>query len=194
MRLLRAGILGGFFSLAISGCGEPGAIGPVAAPGANIPRPSPDAEPAAAVGEAGAIPETPKPSEAKAAQYKPALPTAKGETKTTPGGVTYETLKEGSGAELKFGQQAVVHYVGKLQNGREFDSSRENNRPMTVRIGVDKLIEGWVEAIPGMKVGEIRKLAIPPELGYKSAGFPPKIPPNATLVFEVELVEIIPDI
>jgi FKBP-type peptidyl-prolyl cis-trans isomerase len=192
MRLLRAGILGGLFSVVVSGCGEPGAIGPMTPPGANIPRVSPDAQPAEAIGESAPIAANPKPSAAKAAQYTPALPTTKGQTKTTPGGVKYETLKEGNGAELKFGEKAVVHYVGKLENGEQFDSSR-GKRPMTVRIGVDPLIEGWAQAIPGMKEGEIRTMTIPPALGYKSEGFPPKIPPNATLVFEVELVEIIPD-
>jgi FKBP-type peptidyl-prolyl cis-trans isomerase FkpA len=132
------------------------------------------------------------PAAAKAGDHKPALATAKGETKKTAGGVKYETLKEGTGPELKFGEKAKLHYVGNLENGEEFDSSRKRDEPLTVRIGVDSLIDGWKEAIPGMKVGEIRRLTIPPELAYKSEGRPPKIPSNATLVFEVELLEIAP--
>jgi FKBP-type peptidyl-prolyl cis-trans isomerase FkpA len=131
-------------------------------------------------------------AKAASAAAEPALSTAKGQTKTTKGGVKYETLKEGTGAELKAGQKAVLHYVGKLDNGEVFDSTRKNNEPAKFRIGVDPLIEGWVEAIPGMKVGETRKLVIPPALAYGASGKPP-IPPNATLTFEVELVDIIPD-
>jgi FKBP-type peptidyl-prolyl cis-trans isomerase len=164
----------------------------VAPPGANIPRPSPDTEPAAAVGEAPPTVDNPRPATAKAGDHKPALPTAKGEPKTTARGVKYETLKEGIGPELKFGEKAKVHYVGKLENGEEFDSSRKREQAFPVRLGVDKVIEGWEEGIPGMKVGEIRKLTIPPDLAYKSEGRPPQIPPNATLVFEVELLEILP--
>ncbi len=191
MRLLRVGIVGGLFGLAASGCGEPGAIGPVSPPGAIVPRTSPDAEPAQAQGEASSVPETQKAAAPKNADLKPALPTAKGETKTTAGGVKYETVKEGTGAELKIGQNALIHYVGSLENGEVFDSSRANNRPRNFRIGVDPLIMGWVEGIPGMKVGEIRKLTIPFPLGYGVAGRPPKIPQKATLLFEVELVDIV---
>jgi FKBP-type peptidyl-prolyl cis-trans isomerase len=192
MRSLRVAIVGGLFGLAAGGCGEPGPISPMAPPGANIPRPSPDAEPAQAVGESAPMPDAPKPTVANASKYKPALPTAKGETKTTPGGVKYETLKEGSGPELKLGEQSELHYVGTLEKGGVVDSSRERNEPFKTRIGVDPLIEGWVEGIPGMKVGEIRKLTIPSALGYKSEGRLPKIPPDSKLVFEVELLSIIP--
>ena len=71
-----------------------------------------------------------------------------------------------------------------------FDASRSKNKPLSFRIGGDPLIKGWEEGIPGMKVGEIRKLTVPPELGYGEQGKPPKIPPNATLIFEVELLSI----
>jgi len=122
-----------------------------------------------------------------------APPTAKGETRTTKGGVKYETLKEGTGPELKSGQAATLHYVGSLEAGKVFDTTRKSNEPRKFRIGVDLLIKGWAEAIPGMKVGEIRKMIIPPSQGYGEEGKPPAIPPNATLIFEVELVDIVPD-
>ena len=122
----------------------------------------------------------------------PAPPTAKGETKTTKGGVKYETLQEGTGPQLKSGQAATFHYVGSLEKGKVFDTTRKSNEPRKFRIGIDPLIKGWEEAIPGMKVGEIRKMIIPPALGYGEEGKPPEIPPNATLIFEVELVEIVP--
>ena len=121
-----------------------------------------------------------------------APPTANGETKTTKGGVKYETIKEGTGAELKSGQAATFHYVGTLEKGEVFDSTRTTNKPAKFRIGVDPLIKGWEEAVPGMKVGEVRKLTIPPAMGYGERGKPPTIPPNATLIFEVELVDIVP--
>ena len=117
---------------------------------------------------------------------KPAPPTAKGETKTTEGGVKYETLKEGTGPELKPGEKASVRYEGKLENGTSSTLPTRSRRS----IGVRPLIKGWEEGIPGMKVGEVRKLTIPPELGYGAAGQGPKIPPNATLIFEVELLGI----
>jgi FKBP-type peptidyl-prolyl cis-trans isomerase len=127
----------------------------------------------------------------KQASTKPAPPTAKGETKTTEGGVKYETLKEGTGPELKLGQKAAFHYVGKLSSGDVFDSSRSAAppKPFDVTLGEGQVISGWEEGLPGMKVGEIRKLTIPPEMGYGKMA-KPKIPPNSTLVFEVELVEI----
>jgi peptidylprolyl isomerase len=131
--------------------------------------------------------------EAKSVEYPPAPPTAKGQTKKTPGGVEYETIKEGSGSELKSGQPADFLYVGKLEDGKVFDdSTRQSNQPATFTIGPGPrgVIQGWQEGLPGMKVGEVRKLIVPPALGYGETGFLPKIPPNATLIFEVELVRI----
>ena len=123
---------------------------------------------------------------------KLAPPTAKGETKTTAGGVKYETLKEGTGPELKPGQKAAIQYVGKLEDGKEFDSSRSKvtPTPFEVSIGATPLIKGWDEGIPGMKVGEVRKLTIPSEMGYGKKGYGSDIPADATLIFEVELVEV----
>jgi FKBP-type peptidyl-prolyl cis-trans isomerase len=184
-------IMTGFALLISFGCEDPGPIVPIAPPGANIPRVSPDTSPAEATGEAvpesGGVPA----SVAAAAAYKPAPPTAIGETKTTERGVKYETLREGNGPELKRGQRASFHYVGKLaSDDTVFDESRSKDKPLSTRIGGDPLIQGWEEALPGMRVGETRKLTVPSELGYGEAGRPPKIPPNATLIFEVELLNI----
>jgi hypothetical protein len=184
-------IMTGFGLLVLSGCDDPGPIVPIAPPGATVQRTSPDAGPAEAMGET--VPESGAPPSAiaVAAAHKPAPPTALGETKTTEKGVKYETLKEGTGPELKRGQRATFHYEGRLEKDNSvFDESRSKNKPLSCRIGGDPLIEGWEQGLPGMKVGEIRKLIIPPELGYGELGKPPKIPANATLVFEVELLNI----
>jgi FKBP-type peptidyl-prolyl cis-trans isomerase len=180
-------------ALAASGCEDPGAIVPTTPPGAVIPKTSPDTEPAAAQGEMPAPIHKAQDRAELAAKFPPAPPTAKGEVKKTKGGVAYETIKEGIGAELAAGQRATFHYVGSLENGEVFDSTRKRQQPMLFQIGVDLLIAGWGEAIPGMKVGEIRKLVIPPEMGYGAKGKPPTIPPNSTLHFEIELVGILPD-
>jgi FKBP-type peptidyl-prolyl cis-trans isomerase len=191
MRLRCMGIMTGFVGLVLSGCEEPGEIIPVSPPGANIQKISPDSLPAEAQGEAAAVSGNSLPALTSSVSSKPALPTAIGETKTTEGGIKYETLKEGTGAELKRGQRATLHSVGTLEQGNKvFDSTRTNNRPRSYLVGGDPLIKGWEEAIPGMKVGEIRKFTVPPELGYGDTGKAPAIPPNATLIFEVELLSI----
>jgi FKBP-type peptidyl-prolyl cis-trans isomerase len=174
--------------LVLVGCDAPD-IMPAAPPGAPIPRVSPDEEPAAAQGEMAAPALQTESPAVKGIDYTPAPPTAKGETKTTKRGVKYETLKEGSGPELKPGQSAQFLYVGKLPDGKVFDEHL-TGQPAMFTID-QKVIDGWQEALPGMKTGEIRKLTVPPELGYRDKGFPPKIPPNATLLFEVELVRIL---
>jgi FKBP-type peptidyl-prolyl cis-trans isomerase FkpA len=186
-------IMTGFALLFLSGCDDPGPIVPIAPPGANVPRISPDEKPAEAQGEAvpddtGGVPA----SVAAEAAHKPAPPTAIGETKTTEKGVKYETIQEGTGPELKRGQRATFHYVGRLQKDNSiFDESRRTNRPLTARMGGNPpLIEGWEDALPGMRVGEIRKLTIPPELAYGEKGKSPGVPPNATLIFEIELLSI----
>jgi len=101
-----------------------------------------------------------------------------------------ENLREGSGQEARTGQTVVVHYVGTLTNGKKFDSSRDRGDPFRFPLGGGQVIKGWDQGIVGMKVGGLRKLTIPPQLGYGARGFPPVIPANATLVFEVELLEI----
>ena len=96
----------------------------------------------------------------------------------------------GTGAEAKTGDAVSVHYVGTLTNGTEFDSSRKRNQPFKFTLGQGRVIKGWDQGVVGMKVGGKRKLTIPPSLGYGARGAPPVIPPNSTLVFEIELVSI----
>jgi FKBP-type peptidyl-prolyl cis-trans isomerase len=188
MSFWRSGIAGGLVGLALCGCEEPSDIVPVTPPGAIIPRTVNESDVSQALGEsAPSVTKTEAPT--PKVDVKPMPPTAPGEIKTTDGGVKYETLKEGTGAELKPGQRAAIHYEGKLETGEVFDSSRGKS-PFMVTFGQKSVIDGWEQAIPGMKVGEIRKLTIPPALAYGTVGHPPKIPANATLIFEVELVEI----
>jgi FKBP-type peptidyl-prolyl cis-trans isomerase len=119
-----------------------------------------------------------------------APPTKPGETKTTESGLKYETLKEGKGAEAKKKQTVSVHYTGTLTDGKKFDSSRDRGEPFAFVLGDGEVIKGWDEGVAGMRVGERRKLTIPPSLGYGARGTPGgPIPPNATLIFDVELLD-----
>lgn len=188
----RVRVVGAVCGLALSGCEEPQDIVQVTPPGAIIPRTSPDKEPAAAQGEMAAAGAASQSESIKPGNYTPATPTAKGQTKMTANGVRYETLQEGTGPEAKPGQSVRVHYVGKLENGEVFDTTRRSaGPPRLVTIGDKDQIKMWVEAVPGMKVGEIRKMIVPPALGYGTKGRPPAVPPHATLVFEVELIDIL---
>ena len=101
-----------------------------------------------------------------------------------------ETLKPGMGAEAKSGDRVTVHYVGTLTDGKKFDSSRDRGQGFRFSVGKGEVIKGWDEGVAGMRVGEVCKLTIPPDKGYGTRGFPPVIPANATLVFEVELLAI----
>jgi FKBP-type peptidyl-prolyl cis-trans isomerase len=101
-----------------------------------------------------------------------------------------ETLKPGTGAEAKAGDRVMVHYVGTLTDGKKFDSSRDRGEGFRFTLGQGQVIQGWDQGVAGMKVGETRKLTIPAALGYGARGFPPVIPANATLVFEVELLKV----
>lgn len=104
--------------------------------------------------------------------------------------VKIEDITEGTGEPVKSGDTVVINYRGTLEDGTQFDSSYDRGQPFTTQIGVGRVIQGWDEGIPGLKVGGKRKLTIPASLGYGEAGAPPSIPPNATLIFEVELVGI----
>ena len=110
---------------------------------------------------------------------------------TTPSGLVYENIREGEGAAAAAGQQVSVHYTGWLTNGTKFDSSKDRNEPFGFPLGAGHVIRGWDEGVQGMKVGGARKLTIPAELGYGARGAGGVIPPNATLLFEVELLKIL---
>ncbi len=110
--------------------------------------------------------------------------------KMTDSGLKYDDLIEGDGAAAAAGQRVMVHYTGWLMDGRKFDSSVDRADPFTFALGAGQVIRGWDEGVQGMKIGGKRKLTIPPQLGYGARGAGGVIPPNATLVFEVELLEI----
>jgi FKBP-type peptidyl-prolyl cis-trans isomerase len=104
--------------------------------------------------------------------------------------VKIETLTDGRGDPARNADTLVVHYTGTLADGKKFDSSRDRGDPFELTLGQRRVIAGWEEGLVGMKVGETRRLTIPPELGYGARGAGGVIPPNATLIFEVELLEV----
>lgn len=134
--------------------------------------------------------------ESTAAEQAPAAkkktkPTVKVPKGSPPKKLVTEDLEEGSGPAAKAGEEVSVNYVGvNYKTGKEFDSSWSRNEPFTFSLGSGMVIPGWEEGVVGMKVGGRRELIIPPELGYGSAGSPPAIPPNETLVFVVDLEAI----
>jgi len=124
----------------------------------------------------------------------PAAAAETGKTITTPSGLKITDTKVGTGAEPKTGQTAVVHYSGWLYEngvkGQKFDSSLDRGEPFAFAVGLGQVIAGWDEGVATMKVGGKRTLIIPPELGYGAQGAGGVIPPNATLIFDVELLDV----
>lgn len=106
----------------------------------------------------------------------------------TPSGLQYADLVVGQGREAHAGETVTVHYTGTLIDGTKFDSSKDRDRPFVFRLGAGQVIKGWDEGVAGMKIGGTRKLVIPPQLGYGARGAGSVIPPNAVLIFIVELL------
>ncbi len=136
------------------------------------------------IAQADALKPVEKPVEKPAAK-----PAEKKDLTVTDSGLKYTDLVEGTGASPEKGQLVTVHYTGTLEDGTKFDSSRDRNEPFKFKIGVGQVIKGWDEGVASMKVGGRRQLTIPPELGYGSRGIGP-IPPNSTLLFDVELLNV----
>lgn len=134
------------------------------------------------------------------------LPSLLGEQQTTPvpeqpagpvgkvvtleSGLQYQTYTAGEGQTARSGDTVAVHYIGTLEDGTKFDSSVDRGQPFSFTIGEGRVIKGWEQGIPGMAIGEVRVLKIPAALGYGATGSPPAIPSGATLIFQVELLEI----
>ena len=119
-----------------------------------------------------------------------ALAKVTGQPTTTPSGLQYWDIMVGSGATAVAGSTVKVHYSGFLTSGEKFDSSRDRGEPFSFPLGAGQVIKGWDEGVAGMKVGGQRQLRIPPQFGYGAAGAGGAIPPNATLIFDVELLEV----
>ena len=174
-----------------SGCERPPEIIPAAPPGIELRKlpPMTDEEAPQALGETAN-------QQRRAKAEEPPLstavspPTPVGQPTKTASGLEYVTLQEGNGPEAKPGQQVRVHYTGTLTDGKKFDSSRDRNTPFEFHLGRGQVIRGWDEGVAGMKVGDQRPLIIPSQLGYGSRGAGGVIPPNATLIFDVELLGI----
>jgi peptidylprolyl isomerase len=129
--------------------------------------------------------------ETSAVAEKKGEPAASAKTVKTPSGLAYMELVPGNGPSPVTGKQVKVHYTGWLENGTKFDSSVDRGEPFIFTIGAGQVIQGWDEGVMSMKVGGKRKLIIPSQLGYGSAGAGGVIPPNATLIFEVELLDVV---
>jgi FKBP-type peptidyl-prolyl cis-trans isomerase len=134
--------------------------------------------------------DTPKPLRARPGNV--AMPKTDLPPTTTASGLKYIDLKVGSGATPQKGQIAIVHYAGWLDDGTKIDASRDHGKPFGFRVGMGQVIKGWDEGVASMKVGGVRRLIIPPELGYGAKGVGKVVPPNARLTFDIELLDIRP--
>jgi peptidylprolyl isomerase len=134
----------------------------------------------------------PAPAKPSAAKAKPPTVARLNVSVTTPAGLTYVLTRLGEGAQAKAGDEVLVHYTGMLTDGTVFDSSRTRGEPFGFTLGAGRVIKGWDEGIARLRVGDRALLVIPPALGYGARGAGGRIPPDATLVFAVELVEVKP--
>ena len=178
--------------LFIIGCDSPPELMPVAPPGIEVPRVPP---PTSGSGSE-ALGETVQYGGGKTSSLSTTIaePTPLNESKKAGTGLTYTTLRAGTGETARPGDEILVHYVGRLADGvgdKKFDSSYDKGEPLPVEIGAGKALKGWDLGIPGMKVGEKRHLVIPSDQGYGAKGAPPAIPPNANLMYEIELLQIL---
>jgi FKBP-type peptidyl-prolyl cis-trans isomerase len=159
----------------------------------------PAAEAGKPAAEAPAAPEAPAAAPAAAAPAAgsveipatgPWTQVAADQVTTTQSGLSYAVLTPGTGAEATPGKMVFMHYTGWLTDGKKFDSSLDRGQPFSFPLGAGRVIPGWDEGVAGMKIGEKRQLRIPSKLGYGERGAGGVIPPNATLVFDVELLEV----
>ncbi|MBM4416444.1 MAG: FKBP-type peptidyl-prolyl cis-trans isomerase, partial [Chloroflexi bacterium] len=125
-----------------------------------------------------------------AAGNAPGIPPLAGPVQQGANGLQYIDELPGSGAVVRAGQRVSVHYTGWLTSGRKFDSSRDRGQPFAFTVGAGQVIAGWDQGVAGMQVGGKRRLILPPALGYGAGGFPPVIPGNATLIFDVEVLAV----
>jgi len=177
-------------ALTLAGCGAPPQIVPVVPPGAEvreIPPPDLTSEPSTAVGES--ISAAKKENLAKIEAIDPAAPPPITADEAKTQGLVIESDGGGKGEGAQVGKSVSVHYTGKLKDGTVFDSSIQRGVPFTFFLGRGQVIKGWDAGLVGMKVGEKRKLTIPPGLAYGDGGSG-KIPPKSTLIFDVEMIAV----
>ena len=179
----RSWILGGI-SLLLVGCSQAGpAASPTPLPTANL-EPTPTIAPTSTTAPTTTSPPAPTGVSEASSDNNPVASSVV----TTPSGLRYEDLELGTGEQPSAGVIAVVHYTGWLEDGTKFDSSVDLGTPFEFPLGQGRVIKGWDEGVATMKVGGRRRLTIPAELAYGSRGFPGAIPPNSTLIFEIELL------
>ncbi len=181
----------GLVGIAAVGCGDPGEIVPVGPPGVEFVRVPPalkEGEGAQALGEQAAASAAADPNAKAPEVVYDAPPTKVGVPASNATGLEYTTLVEGNGPAARAGMTATMHYKGTLDDGTVFDTS-VGRAPFSFKLGSGQVIKGWEMGIPGMLIGEKRKLVIPGSLAYGPKG-QGKIPPDATLTFEIELLKV----